>query len=72
MLGSGDKLLPLATELRTVLGDDSIGEVALAEGDDLSVLTPSQSAIAEFTWFVSSDAEFTWSEGEPASNFGWS
>lgn len=55
-----------------MLGDDSIGEVALAEGDDLSVLTPSQSAIAEFTWFVSSDAEFTWSEGEPASNFGWS
>ena len=28
--------------------------------------------IAEFAWAVSFNAEFTWSEGEPASNFGWS
>ena len=55
-----------------MLGDDSIGELALAEGDVLAASTSSQSAIAEFTWSVSSDAEFTWSEGEPASNFGWS
>jgi hypothetical protein len=55
-----------------MLGDDSIGEVALAEADTASAFTPSQSAIAEFVWSVSSDAEFTWSEGEPASNFGWS
>ena len=55
-----------------MLGDDSIGELALAEGDLPTSSTPSQSAIAEFTWSVSSDAEFTWSEGEPASNFGWS
>ena len=55
-----------------MLGDSSIGEVALAEGDVLATSTSSQSAVAEFTWSVSSDAEFTWSEGETASNFGWS
>ena len=54
-----------------MLGDCSIGELALAEGDLPASSTSSQSAIAEFTWSVSSDAEFTWSEGEPASNFGW-
>ena len=54
-----------------MLGDGSIGELALAEGDLPTSSTP-QSAIAEFTWSVSSNAEFTWSEGEPASNFGWS
>ena len=55
-----------------MLGDDSIGEMALGEGDLPVVSSTPQSAIAEFTWSVSSNAEFTWSEGEPASNFGWS
>jgi len=55
-----------------MLGDCSIGELALAEGDSPTSGTPSQSAIAEFTWSVSSNAEFTWSEGEVPSNFGWS
>ncbi len=55
-----------------MLGDETIGELALAEADIPSASSPSQSAIAEFTWSVSSNAEFTWSEGEPVLNFGWS
>ena len=55
-----------------MLGDDSIGELALAEADIASASASSQSAIAEAVWSVSSNAEVTWSEGEPASNVGWS
>ena len=55
-----------------MLGDCSIGELALAEGDLPASSTSSQSAIAEVVWSVSSNAEVTWSEGEPASNVGWS
>ena len=52
-----------------MLGDESIGDVALAEADIPSVLTPSLSAVAEFSWSVATTAEFAWSEGVGA--FSW-
>ena len=55
-----------------MLGDESIGDIALGEADLSLATMPAVSAVAEFSWAVSSNAEFTWSEGEPASNFGWS
>lgn len=55
-----------------MLGDSSIGELALAEGDLFAASTPSQSATAEFAWSVSPTAEFVWTEGEIPSSFGWS
>jgi hypothetical protein len=54
-----------------MLGDESIGDIALGEADITSPTTSAMSAIAEFSWSVSADAEFVWSEGESTSSFGW-
>lgn len=54
-----------------MLGDETIGDIALAEGDFPTVTSVPVSAVAVFAWSTT-NAVFTWSEGEPSSNFGWS
>ena len=54
-----------------MLGDESVGDIALGEADIASVTSPVLSAVAEFVWSVSTVAIFTWAEGTSAANFGW-
>jgi hypothetical protein len=53
-----------------MLGDESIGDIALAEADVLSPPT-AVSAIAEFVWTEVAIASFGWSDETTTATFGW-
>ena len=54
-----------------MLGDESIGEVALAEADTSST-SLTVSAVAEFSWSTLATAVFEWSESVGFPEFSWS
>lgn len=53
-----------------MLGDESIGDIALAEADTLSPST-AVSATAEFFWTEIADAQFGWDDETATATFSW-
>jgi hypothetical protein len=69
MWGRGDKLSPFRVTA-VMLGDEPVGDIALAEADVM--LQPTAvSATAVFFWTVEAEAVFGWSDETVTATFGW-